>query len=392
MANSVSDFFRRLFRRPGGHPASRPSADSAPDAPAQPSPAALSSEAALEAFLARLKPKVYAYLENRHDCQEQKDHLTHLAGRTRWLYANELRRQASAAEVTVSARDDAMIEVSVFSHDMGKWIPRDELRALFSDKQEALEPVFRELRFSPDQTELFLLGIRRRFHLPHDGHTPEYDAAHHLVSAYILIRDPGLEFHTLPRADQTQLINMVVGHQFGSYFKGSLLNLSLHDREVTTGMLIDSARSDRLLGDTLSSVFHDADISDLLFVGSLEKLANGEEKFHGGGLVKILMINFTNFLNRAPQAPADVEECLFSCQTTVNNACKEFLTPVAIEYGQVWREQARRFLELLASPATLAEINRALSLEGKPVADRLAALRTLIYTRAKNFLKELDGN
>ena len=112
-----------------------------------------------------------------------------------------------------------------------------------------------------------MLGIRRRFNQPKDGYTPEYDAAHHLVSAYILVTDPSLGSHTLTAEDQAQLLHMVIGHQFGSYFKGSLLNLSLHDPEVTTGMLVDSARSDRLAGDILSSVFHDAYISDLLFVG-----------------------------------------------------------------------------------------------------------------------------
>ena len=131
-----------------------------------------------------------------------------------------------------------------------------------------------------------------------------------------------------------------------------------------------------------------ADISDLLFVGSLENLDEGEEKFHSGGLVKILMINFTNLLYEAPQAPSTLEACLLSCQTTVNNACKEFLTPTAIECGHTWREQARRFLSFLGAASATAEINAALTRRGKSPAERLAAVRAVVYSYGKNFLKE----
>ncbi len=387
MANPIADFFGALFRRFSKQPPPPP----APGAASPPQTDSAVDEAAFQAFLARLQAKVRRYLQDRPDSQEQHDHLNHLTARTRWLYMREMQRQTPGAEAALSAHDSELIDASVFSHDMGKWIPREELRGLFSDKHEALEPIFQELRFSPNQTELFLLGIRRRFNLPQDGYTPEYDAAHHLVSAYMLVTDPALGFHLLPPADQLQLVNMVVGHQFGSYFKGSLLNLSLHDREVTTGMLVDSARSDWLSGDSLSSVFHDADISDLLFVGSLEKLAENGDKFHSGGLVKILMINLTNLVYRPPHAPSDLEACLASCQTTVNNACKEFLTSTAIEYGHVWREQARSFLEFLSADSAKDGINAVLAQEGKPAPERLAAARALIYGYGESFLKKTDG-
>ena len=342
--------------------------------------------------MALLQAKINHYLEARHDRLEQEDHLRHIAARARWLYANEQQRAAPNAESVLSARDTDLIEACVLSHDMGKWIPRDELRALFDEDQARLEPVFRELNFSPNQTELFLLGIRRRFNLPKDGYTPEYDAAHHLVSAYILVTEPSLGFHTLPAEDQAQLLRMVIGHQFGSYFKGSLLNLSLHDPEVTTGMLVDSARSDRLAGDLLSSVFHDADISDMLFVGSIENLANGAEEFHSGGLVKILMINFTNLIHEAPHAPASLEECLESCQSTVNHAWKEFLTPTAVECGRVWREEACGFLKYLQSETVKEGISAALADRAGTARERIGRVRELIYTYAQNYLKESQGN
>jgi hypothetical protein len=392
MANPVSDFFNHLVHRSKSEAPTRSMAGQAVDSLAGPHPAAapspLSAAEALTAFLSRLKPKVEAYLESRNDGQEQQDHLNHVAARTRWLYRNELQRQTPGGEVTITAHDNDLIEACVFSHDMGKWIPRDELRTIFTDEPQALEPIFRELRFSRNQQELFLLGVRRRFHLPQDGFTPEYDAAHHLASAYMLVMDPHLGFHALAPADQTQLINMVVGHQFGSYFKGSLLNISLYDREVTTGMLVDSARSDRLQGDSLSSVFHDADISDLLFVGSVENLSDGAERFHSGGLVKILLINFTNLLHSAPQAPTNLEEVLNSCQSTVNNACKEFLTPTAIECGHVWRDEARQFLNFLHQPGPTAEINAALQAAGQPPSVRRTAVRGITYAYAMEFLKD----
>ena len=87
---------------------------------------------------------------------------------------------------------------------------------------------------------VFDLGGRKLEVVEQPGHTPGeivlLDAAHHLVSAYILEMDPDLGFHRLAPADQAQLVDMVVGHQFGSYFKGSLLNLSLHDLEIRGGV------------------------------------------------------------------------------------------------------------------------------------------------------------
>jgi hypothetical protein len=212
------------------------------------------------------------------------------------------------------------------------------------------------------------------------------------VSAYILVTEPSLGFHTLPAEDQAQLLRMVIGHQFGSYFKGSLLNLSLHDPEVTTGMLVDSARSDRLTGDLLSSVFHDADISDLLFVGSIENLADGQEEFHSGGLVKILMINFANLIHQAPQAPATLEECLESCQSTVNHACKEFLTPTAVECGRVWREEARGFLNYLQADFVKEAVNPVLADQASPAHERINRVRTLVYAYAQSYLRDSQGN
>ena len=381
MANLVWDLLRPLFRR-FGRAASTIGA----------APAPRSETAARDTLLASLKAKIEHYLEPRHDSLEQEDHLRHIAARARWLYANEQQRASPNAESVLSARENDLIEACVLSHDMGKWIPRDELQALYPEDQARLEPVFHELNFSPNQTKLFLLGVRRRFNLPKDGYTPEYDAAHHLVSAYILVTDPALGFHALPAEDQAQLVRMVIGHQFGSYFKGSLLNLSLHDPEVTTGMLVDSARSDRLAGDLLSSVFHDADISDLLFVGSIENLEDGHEEFHSGGLVKILMINFTNFIHEAPQAPATLEECLESCQSTVNHACKEFLTPTAVECGRVWREEARGFLDYLQADTVKEAISAVLADPAGSVRERLNRVRALLYAYAQNYLKETQGS
>ncbi|MGH2522020.1 MAG: hypothetical protein ACRDH2_05900, partial [Anaerolineales bacterium] len=244
------------------------------------------SSAELKAFVTRLEARVRQYLAPRADDAEQTDHLRHVADRTRWIYYSELQRETPGASVRIGEHEDDLIEACVLGHDIGKWLPRPELRALIPDQPEGMEPIFHELQFTINQSELFLLGIRRRFALEKDGYTPEYDSAHHLVSAYLLATDPGLGFHRLDPADRKRLIDMIVGHQFGSYFKESLLNLSQHDTEVTTGMLRDVARPDRVYGDMLASSFHDADISDLLFIGSLERRPNREDIFHPGGLVK----------------------------------------------------------------------------------------------------------
>ncbi|MBI4769145.1 MAG: hypothetical protein HY784_01700 [Chloroflexi bacterium] len=356
--------------------------------PAMPPPAPSAGAAsAFKIFIARLEQRVQEYLNPRSDKAEQIDHLRHVADRTRWLYYSELQRQSPGMSVGLSPHESDLLEACVLSHDIGKWIPRDELRALMPVHQPDLKPTFQKLRYTSNQSDLFLLGIRRRFALEKDGYVPEYDSAHHLVSAYILATDPNLGFQQLDPADQERLISMVVGHQFGSYFKESLMNLRAHDTAVTTGMLADVARPDLVLGDTLACCFHDADISDLLFVGSLERRPNREEIIHAGGLVKILMINFTNLINDAPQAPRTLPECLRSCQATVANVSKEFLTPAAMEHGGKWGQQAHRFLAVFREKAVAEKINAALEAVNRPAAERVNTVRLLTHMYAREFLK-----
>ena len=350
-----------------------------------------SLDAELHALVDTIERRVRQYLQPRSDNDEQTDHLRHVADRTRWLYYSELQRANPGASVRISEHEDALIQACVLSHDIGKWIPRDDLRALMPSDLGTLAPTFTELKFTLFQSDLFLLALRRRFGLAQDGYTPEYDSAHHLVSAFLLVTDPSLGFHQIDPADQARLITMIVGHQFGSYFKESLLNISLREgSEVTTGMLMDVSRPDRVVGDLLASAFHDADISDLLFVGSLERRPNREDIFHTGGLVKILMINFTNCIFQAPSAPTELEGCLRSCQGTVHSACKEFITPTATEHGFRWRREAKRFLTMLRERAVYDRLNGALLDHSLPPADRLTSVRSLARLQARDFLTRPD--
>src|SRR5262249_22692412 len=154
----------------------------------------------------------------------------------------------------------------------------------------------------------------------------------------------------------------------------------------TTGMLLDVSRPDRVLGDLLASSFHDADISDLLFVGSLERRPNREDIFHTGGLVKILMINFTNLIFGVASAPTELEGCLRSCQGTVHSACKEFITQTAVDHGYRWRREARRFLSMLRERSVYERLNAALLDHSMSAPDRLTTVRSLTRLEAREFL------
>jgi hypothetical protein len=344
----------------------------------------------LQTFVARLTERVRLYLALRPDDEEQTDHLRHVADRTRWLYYSELQRANPGASVRISEHEDALIQACVLSHDVGKWIPRPDLRSLVPSDMATLNRTFERLKFTSHQNELFLLGVGRRFAQPQDGYTPEYDSVHHLVSAYLLATDEALGFRRLDPADQDHLILMIVGHQFGGYFKESLLNISLRDAGVTTGMLMEVSRPDRLQGDLLACAFHDADISDLLFIGSLERRPNREDIYHTGGLVKILMINFTNRIFGVPSAPADLEGCIKSCQGTVHSACKEFITPTAVEHGYPWRREALRFLAQLREQPGYDKLNTTLLDHTRDTGDRLAAVRSLARLQARDFLTRAE--
>jgi hypothetical protein len=345
-------------------------------------------ELELRQFLARVEQRVEVYLTPRGDRSEQIDHLRHVADRTRWLYYSELQQQNPFTSLSITRHEHYLIEACVQSHDIGKWVPRDDLRKLLPDDPTQMGPSLDELKLTDNQRDLLLLGVRRRFALAQDGYSPEYDSAHHLVSAYMLVADPELAFHRLAPEDQARLIDMVVGHQFRSYFKETLMHLKQLDSEVTTGMLADVARPDRVAGDLLASAFHDADISDLLFVGSLERRPNREDILHTGGLIKILMINFTNLIYGAPNAPRSLFDCLRSCQGTVVSVAKEFLTTTAIEHGERWRRQAHRFLAMFREKTVLDKFNTALHENpDHAVSDRLAAVRMLTYLQAREFLK-----
>jgi hypothetical protein len=344
----------------------------------------------LQTFVTRVEQRVQAYLDARPDKAEQLDHLRHVADRTRWLYYTELQRTAQGVSVRISEHEDSLIEACVYSHDIGKWLPRPELKKLLPETEAGYAAVFQRLGFTSYQQELFQLGVGRRLALEQDGYTTEYDSAHHLVSIYMLTQDPDLGFQQLAQADQQRLTLMIVGHQFGGYFKEQLFNLSMHDIAVTTGMLVEVARPERLLGDTLACAFHDADISDLLFVGSLERRPYREDILHTGGLIKILMINFTNLILSIPGAPAHLEGCLRSCQFTVNTACEEFMTLTAQEHGAAWRKHARRFLTVLRDRAVAEKFSSVLLDKAWPAAERLQAVRVLTYMQARSFLKMPD--
>jgi hypothetical protein len=350
-----------------------------------------SSQNELDRFVERVDQRVQEYLTQRTDNEEQADHLRHVADRTRWMYYSELQRVNPGVSVRISEHEDGLIRACAYSHDMGKWIPRADLQALLPPDPTARDQVFTELKLTSHQAALFTMAVRRRLELPQDGYTPEYDSAHHLVSAFLLVTDESLGFHQLDEDDQARLINMIVGHQFGSYFKESLLALSLRGRsDISTGMLVDVSRPDRVEGDLLASCFHDADISDMPFIGSLERRPNREDIFHTGGLIKILMINLTNRINDVPSAPADLAGCIRSCQGTVASACKEFMTPTAIEHGYPWRREARRFLTLLQEKPAYDRLNSALLDHTRPPMDRLLTVRSLTRLHAREFLNRPD--
>ncbi len=350
-------------------------------------PAPAEPEAELEAFLVRLRARVMEYLGPRQDSPEQLDHLRHVANRARWLYFTELQRANPGSPPAISRHDDSLIEACALGHDIGKWVPRESLRAWLPENREGLLPVVRELRLLPNQIDLLLLGIHRRLALAQDGYSPEYDAAHHLVSAFILAVDASLGFHHLRLSDQEHLIDAIIGHQFGGYFKERLFQISLHDQAVTTGMLVDVSRPELLAGDLLACAFHDADIADLLYVGSLEHRPGREDHMHAGGLVKILLINFMTTVHNVPDAPNTYEDCLRSCQQTVTSVGREFLTATAIEHGRKWRQQANYFLDTLRRPETAERFKAQLYDHSRPPLERLAALRLLTHHHARDFVE-----
>src|SRR6266852_2163771 len=100
----------------------------------------------LHMLVETIEQRVRQYLLARTDNEEQTDHLRHVADRTRWLYYSELQRASPGAMVRITEHEDALIEACVFSHDIGKWIPRDELRALAPPDLQARDPTFAELK------------------------------------------------------------------------------------------------------------------------------------------------------------------------------------------------------------------------------------------------------
>jgi hypothetical protein len=356
-----------------------------------PMPVLPEHEAELYAFVGRLERRVHHYLQARADSAEQVDHLRHVSDRARWLYLSELQRVDPGALPTLSRHESNLIEACALSHDISKWIPRDELRELIPRPVADILPTLREMRLVPNQMDLLLLGVERRFHLPQDGYSPEYDAAHHLVSAYLLAADREFQFHHLSLHDQDWLIKAIVGHQFGGYYKDRLLQLSLKDTAITTGMLIDVSRPEALAGDTLACAFHDADLADLLFVGSLRRDTQSATALHAGGLIKILLINFNLLVHAAPGSPESFEAVLRSCTTTVNSVCQEFLTPTAVQSGYRWRERAVQFLQQLQQPEIDARIDQLLHDGHRQPNARLTELRRLISEQALLFLAPRDG-
>ena len=184
-------------------------------------------------FVESVQARANAYLSVRPDQYEQLDHLRHVSNRAHWLFYNELvRATPPGAPVMMSRRDSLLLDACTFSHDLGKWIPRDDLAALLPKAvtPAQAEAVFRErarglLGLSEFQLDLLWLGLRRRLDPAVDAYSAVYDAAHHLVSAYIVTGDPALGFNALSRDDQGEVLTTVIGHQFGAYYKRTLFEL-----------------------------------------------------------------------------------------------------------------------------------------------------------------------
>lgn len=347
-------------------------------------------------FVESVQARANAYLSVRPDQYEQLDHLRHVSNRAHWLFYNELvRATPPGAPVMMSRRDSLLLDACTFSHDLGKWIPRDDLAALLPKAvtPAQAEAVFRErarglLGLSEFQLDLLWLGLRRRLDPAVDAYSAVYDAAHHLVSAYIVTGDPALGFNALSRDDQGEVLTTVIGHQFGAYYKRTLFELSLRDPAITPGLLVDISRPDKIVGLRLAASFHDADINDMLYVGSLERRPYREDLLHAGGLIKIFLINLTLLVNGVPNGPRDLTDCINSCAATVQNVISEFLTPTARSEGQAMRDRASLFLDMLSDIDTSTGYTRLIQDASRSPADRLTALRTLTHSKAREFLRQ----
>jgi hypothetical protein len=348
----------------------------------------------LLAFVDRVRTRVDVYLTPRADQQEQRDHLQHVSNRTHWLFYSEQAREAAelgGAPVMMSRNDSLLIDACTATHDLGKWVPREALRALVPGDGPDWQRLADHLSLTEAQVALLQLGLTRRLSPADDRYWAEYDAAHHLVSALIATRDPELDINALHPADQDLILKAVVGHQFGSYYKRTLFAMSLTDEAITPAILVDISRPQDIIGHRLASTFHDGDISDLLYVGSVERRPYREDLLHGGGLVKILLINLTLAAAHLPIGPRTLADCLTSCQATVDSACKEFLTPTARHDGEQMRARANRYLAWMAEPEVATRINALLHEGERPAAERLKAIRLLINVKTRDFLLSPEG-
>lgn len=346
----------------------------------------------LLALLARVKQRADEYLRGRPDEAEQRDHLRHIGDRARWIYAHELRRRQTGdtsllPPPPIPPREKCLLDIVVLSHDMGKWAPREGLRMLIPQAPAELDRALDEIHITPSQRELFRLGVRKRLDLSADGYTVEYDSVHHLVSAFVLAADPTLGFERLAAADRQRILTAIIGHQFGGYFKEHLLAISLQDLAIKTAMLVEVSRPERTAGDVLASAFHDADLADLLFVGSLERGDGDESRFHPGGVLKILLINFGNYLNQTPRGPRSLLECVQVSEGSAQNAAREFITQTAIARKDRWRQEALTFLTLVKDPSVMRRIESEVERAGRSAEASLAAVRDVLYPAAAEFIR-----
>lgn len=359
--------------------------------PASPTP----SYPALDVLRDRVRSRVDEYLTGRSDEVEQRDHLSHVSARLHWIYAREQQRlsgRPEGAPPAMTPHDRVLTETVVLSHDIGKWVSREALGRLLGPDPNRLAAYFDQLNLTVHQRDLFLLGVRRRLALPQDAYLTEYDSVHHLVSAFLLAADPSLSFGDIAPADQERLLVMIIGHQFGGYFKENLLALSLGDDAIRTGMLVDVSRPDWLRGDLLASAFHDADIADLLFVGSVARGDVGRPgRFHAGGLLKILIVNVANYVRRSPRGPKLFDECFRMVERTIRYAADELLTPTARAHGARWKTEAMDFLRLLQEPKVARLIRREVAARDRAREETVARVRALFYRMAEEYVRGLPG-
>ncbi|MCX7928400.1 MAG: hypothetical protein N2558_01800 [Patescibacteria group bacterium] len=269
-----------------------------------------------------LKKDVDRLLEERFDCQSQKDHLNAVLRNSSEILSDLYGRRLTEEEIL-------KIKLFEYGHDRGKWDQKRAEEIMSSDKWEQVA-----------QTLGLSSAERSILEKAKNGSPALKDLAHHMYSAILWVTDCMDEnkLGALPEEVKEEVKTAILEHHFEGYYKGVAERNGFSDEEIAAVVRKPGSSE-------FSQACHDGDQLSMVQVGFFQ-----DRKFNLGGYAKIVLISANLGLQGMSEIQG-LEDVFKSPDMSVEKVRKELVTDKGKKlYEQFASETQNLKVGILADP------------------------------------------